>query len=151
MTADSDCDIFVGTRHRTDKYGEAMQMTTASILNNVIGPVMPGSSSSHTAGPYHIAKMCRSMMGELPSEISFTFEPASSIAEVYHEQGSDLALVMGLWTFLSPIRGSGCADSLPIIRHHIKFIIKSFPEACHPNSIKVEARRWTDSFSAVVD
>ena len=28
----------------------------SSILNDVIGPVMPGSSSSHTAGPYHIAK-----------------------------------------------------------------------------------------------
>ena len=28
-----------------------------SILNNVIGPIMPGSSSSHTARPYHIAKL----------------------------------------------------------------------------------------------
>ena len=71
-------------------------MTVASILNNVIGPVMPGCSSSHTAGPYHIGRMCRSLMGELPIKVSFTFEPGSSIAEVYHEQGSDLALIMGV-------------------------------------------------------
>ena len=153
MTADSDCDIFVGTRHRTDKYGEAMQMTTASILNNVIGPVMPGSSSSHTAGPYHIAKMCRSMMGELPSEISFTFEPASSIAEVYHEQGSDLALVMGtLDLTLTDPRFKEALSLFPSFGTDIKFIIKSFPEACHPNSIKVEARlKDGSSFSAVAD
>jgi len=153
MTADSDCDIFVGTRHRTDKYGEAMQMTTASILNNVIGPVMPGSSSSHTAGPYHIAKMCRSMMGELPSEISFTFEPASSIAEVYHEQGSDLALVMGTLDLpLTDPRFKEALSLFPSFGTDIKFIIKSFPEACHPNSIKVEARlKDGSSFSAVAD
>ena len=116
-------------------------MTTASILNNVIGPVMPGSSSSHTAGPYHIAKMCRSMMGELPSEISFTFEPASSIAEVYHEQGSDLALIMGTLDLpLTDPRFKKAFGLFPSFGTDIKFIIKSFPEACHPNSIKVEAK-----------
>ena len=128
-------------------------MTTASILNNVIGPVMPGSSSSHTAGPYHIAKMCRSMMGELPSEISFTFEPASSIAEVYHEQGSDLALIMGTLDLpLTDSRFKKALDIFPEFGTEIKFIIKSFPESCHPNSIKIEARlRDGSSFSAVAD
>ena len=102
-------------------------MTTASILNNVIGPVMPGSSSSHTAGPYHIAKMCRSMMGELPSEISFTFEPASSIAEVYHEQGSDLALIMGTLDLpLTDPRFKKAFGLFPSFGADIKFIIKSF-------------------------
>ena len=98
-------------------------MTTASILNNVIGPVMPGSSSSHTAGPYHIAKMCRSMIGELPCEISFTFEPASSIAEVYHEQGSDLALIMGTLDLpLTDPRFKKAFDLFPSFGVDIKFI-----------------------------
>ncbi len=128
-------------------------MTTASILNNVIGPVMPGSSSSHTAGPYHIAKMCRSMMGELPSEISFTFEPASSIAEVYHEQGSDLALIMGTLDLpLTDPRFKKAFDLFPVFGTDIKFITKSFPEACHPNSIKIEAKLSDGSvFTAVAD
>lgn len=108
-------------------------MTIASILNNVIGPVMPGSSSSHTAGPYHIAKMCRSMMSELPSEISFTFEPASSIAEVYHEQGSDLALIMG--TLDRPLTDPGFKKAIelfPSLGVDIKFIVKSFPNHVIP-------------------
>ena len=128
-------------------------MTIASILNNVIGPVMPGSSSSHTAGPYHIAKMCRSMMGELPSEISFTFEPASSIAEVYHEQGSDLALIMGTLDLpLTDSRFKKAIELFPSFGVDIKFIVKSFPESCHPNSIKIEAKLRDGSiFSAVAD
>ncbi len=153
MTAESECDIFTVTSHRIEKYGGQCKMTTASILNNVIGPVMPGSSSSHTAGPYHIAKMCRSMMGELPSEISFTFEPASSIAEVYHEQGSDLALIMGTLDLpLTDPRFKKAFGLFPSFGADIKFIIKSFPEACHPNSIKVEAKlKDGSSFSAVAD
>ena len=58
-----------------------------SILNNVIGPVMPGSSSSHTAGPYHIAKLFRGFAGALPKRTVFTFAPGSSIAECYRDQG----------------------------------------------------------------
>ena len=50
-----------------------------SILNNVIGPVMPGSSSSHTAGPYHIAKLFRGFAGALPKRTVFTFAPGSSV------------------------------------------------------------------------
>lgn len=128
-------------------------MTVASILNNVIGPIMPGSSSSHTAGPYHIAKMCRSMIGELPREISFTFEPASSIAEVYHEQGSDLALIMGILDLpLTDPRFKKAFDLFPSFGIDIKFIIRSFPDSCHPNSIKIDAKlKDGSSFSAVAD
>lgn len=128
-------------------------MTIASILNNVIGPVMPGSSSSHTAGPYHIAKMCRSMMGELPTEISFTFEPASSIAEVYHEQASDLALIMGALDLpLTDPDFKKAIERFPSFGVDIKFIVKSFPESCHPNSIKIDAKLKDGStFSAVAD
>lgn len=128
-------------------------MTIASILNNVIGPVMPGSSSSHTAGPYHIGRMCRSLMGELPSEVSFTFEPKSSIAEVYHEQGSDLALIMGILDLpLTDSRFKRALEIYPSFGVDIKFLIESFPESCHPNSIKIEAKLKNGSvFSAVAD
>ncbi len=128
-------------------------MTVASILNNVIGPVMPGCSSSHTAGPYHIGCMCRSLMGELPSEVTFSFEPCSSIAEVYHEQGSDLALVMGILDL--PLTDSRFKHALELFKSYgvnIRFVIESFPEACHPNSIKIEAKLKDGSdFSAVAD
>lgn len=116
-------------------------MAVASILNNVIGPVMRGASSSHTAGPYHIAKMCRSFIGGLPEEVTFTFEPGSSIAEVYREQGSDAALVMGMLDLpLTDERFSQVLDLYPSFGIKINFVTEHFDEANHPNSIKIEAR-----------
>jgi len=38
-------------------------MKTVGILNHVLGPVMRGPSSSHTAGAFHIASMARSLLG----------------------------------------------------------------------------------------
>ena len=47
----------------------------SSILNDVIGPVMPGSSSSHTAGPYHIAKTFSDFVGESIHDVHIVFAP----------------------------------------------------------------------------
>ncbi len=115
-------------------------MKTVSILNNVIGPIMPGPSSSHTAGPYHIGKMCRHLLGDAPKSVTFTFAPGSSIAEVYHEEGSDLALVMG--TLDLPLTDPRFRLALDLPVHYgveVKFVVEPFPEADHPNSIKIES------------
>ena len=40
-----------------------------SILNDVLGPVMRGPSSSHTAGSYHIALVVRGLLGTEPQKI----------------------------------------------------------------------------------
>ena len=112
----------------------------ASILNNVIGPVMPGSSSSHTAGPYHIAKLFRGFAGALPKRAVFTFAPGSSIAECYRDQGSDLALVMGILGLpLTDVRFKDALSIFPSFGIEIEFVIENFAGARHPNSIKIEA------------
>ena len=111
-----------------------------SILNNVIGPVMPGSSSSHTAGPYHIAKLFRGFAGALPKRTVFTFAPGSSIAECYRDQGSDLALVMG--TLGLPLTDGRFKEALSLFSAfgiEIEFAIDNFKGARHPNSIMIEA------------
>ena len=36
-------------------------MSSISIFNDVLGPVMRGPSSSHTAGSYNIARVLRSL------------------------------------------------------------------------------------------
>ena len=111
-----------------------------SILNNVIGPIMPGSSSSHTAGPYHISRVCRSLMRECLSEVSFIFAPDSSIAECYHVQGSDLAFIMGILEL--PITGNEFETALSLPDKYgfkVDFKIAEFPEAGHPNSVKIMA------------
>ncbi len=46
-------------------------MEFISILNDVLGPVMHGPSSSHTAGSYHIGRTGRSLLGDEPRTASF--------------------------------------------------------------------------------
>ena len=46
-------------------------MNQISIFNHVIEPIMHGTSSSHTAGAYHIGKMALSMLGSKPKKVIF--------------------------------------------------------------------------------
>src|SRR5512139_2588254 len=71
-------------------------MRAASILNDVLGPVMRGPSSSHTAGSFHIGRLIRSLAGDEPASAVFTFDPAGSYAATYRQQGVDLGLAAGL-------------------------------------------------------
>lgn len=113
---------------------------TASILNNVIGPVMPGSSSSHTAGPYHIAKLFRGFCGTTPRRVAFTVAPASSIAACLSAQCSDRALVMGILGLeLTDPRFGEILELYPSFDVEIEFVKRDFAEARHPNTILLEA------------
>src|SRR4030042_806099 len=71
-------------------------MERVSILNDVLGPVMRGPSSSHTAGSYHMGRLLRALAGDEPASAVFTFDPAGSYAATYRQQGVDLALAAGL-------------------------------------------------------
>ncbi|HAK97414.1 MAG TPA: hypothetical protein DCM87_21110, partial [Planctomycetes bacterium] len=70
-------------------------MKAISILNDVIGPVMRGPSSSHTAGSYRLAALARSLLDDAPAEAEFTFDPGGSYARCYESQASDLAFAAG--------------------------------------------------------
>ena len=50
-----------------------------SIFNDVLGPIMRGPSSSHTAGPYHIGLITRALLGEEPASVSISFDPGGII------------------------------------------------------------------------
>lgn len=130
-----------------------IKLTAVSILNNVIGPVMAGCSSSHTAGPYHISKLFRSILGELPKKTVFMIEPGSSLSCSYHEQGSDLAMIMGLLDIpITDPRFTNAFEIFPIYGTDITFEISSFKGAIHPNSIKiVSCMKDGRTVSAVAD
>ena len=115
-----------------------INLAIASILNNVIGPVMPGCSSSHTAGPYYISNVFRKIIRELPQKTIFLIEPGSSLSCSYHEQGSDLALIMGLLDIpITDRRFTSAFEIFPDFGIDIIFRVESFKEAIHPNSIKI--------------
>ena len=71
-------------------------MLPPSIFNNVLGPVMRGPSSSHTAAAVRIGHLGRNLLGEEPAFARFTFDPRGSLASTYRGQGSAMGLAAGL-------------------------------------------------------
>jgi len=62
-------------------------------LLDVIGPVMVGPSSSHTAGACRLALLARHALGGEPTQARFTLH--GSFAKTARGHGTDLALVAG--------------------------------------------------------
>ena len=60
---------------------------------DIMGPVMIGPSSSHTAGAVRIGKIVHSIFGDQPTEVEFHLY--QSFAKTYRGHGTDLALVAG--------------------------------------------------------
>ncbi len=63
-----------------------------SILD-VMGPVMVGPSSSHTAGTARLGRVAREILDEDPVAVHFSLHPP--LAATYRGHGSDFALVGG--------------------------------------------------------
>ncbi len=67
-----------------------------SILNDVIGPVMRGPSSSHCAAALRIGRMARDLMDGEIEEVLVEFDANGSLATTHESQGSDMGLLGGL-------------------------------------------------------
>ena len=65
---------------------------SVSILD-VMGPVMVGPSSSHTAGTARLGRVAREILDEDPVSVRFILHPP--LAATYRGHGSDFALVGG--------------------------------------------------------
>ncbi|MCS0542604.1 hypothetical protein NXY55_21770, partial [Aeromonas veronii] len=64
---------------------------------DIIGPVMIGPSSSHTAGAARIGRVARSLFGREPKWANISFY--GSFAETYRGHGTDVAIIGGLLDF----------------------------------------------------
>lgn len=64
---------------------------------DVIGPVMMGPSSSHTAGAVKIGQAARAVLGDTPERIEVHYY--ESFAETHKGHGTDLAIIGGLLGF----------------------------------------------------
>ena len=108
-----------------------------SIFNDVIGPVMSGPSSSHTAGPAHIGKTSRMLLGEDVRKAEFIFEEEGSYPATYIGQGSNKGFVGGLLGYLP--KDHNIPFSLEIAEKkgiEIKFR-KERMNSSHPNTAKL--------------
>ena len=113
-------------------------MKLVSIFNEVIGPVMRGPSSSHTAASYHLGRLIRDLLDEDPDKITISFAKDGSYAEVYHQQGSDLGFATGIMG--STITSDDFIKALEKAKDvgiNIQFNVKEFAESVHPNTILI--------------
>ncbi|MGB3225024.1 MAG: L-serine ammonia-lyase, iron-sulfur-dependent, subunit alpha [Desulforhopalus sp.] len=110
-----------------------------SIFNDVLGPVMRGPSSSHTAGSYHIALVVRHLLAAEPCKIKITFDRDGSYGKTYVQQGVDQAFVTGLmgWKQTDEIFtvALNTAKSKGV---EIDFELTTLPQADHPNYVIIE-------------
>ncbi|WP_099352385.1 L-serine ammonia-lyase, iron-sulfur-dependent subunit beta [Fredinandcohnia onubensis] len=102
---------------------------------DIIGPVMIGPSSSHTAGAARIGRVARSLFGREPKWANISFY--GSFAETYRGHGTDVAIIGGLLDF--DTFDERIKISLDIAKEagiQIKFIEEeAVPE--HPNTARV--------------
>jgi L-serine dehydratase len=115
------------------------QIPFISIFNDILGPVMRGPSSSHTAGSYHIARTVRSLLGEFPASASFTFDPAGSYARTFREQNADKAFAAGLLEW--PLTDGRFPRALALASQNslrISFAVAPLSGADHPNFVRIE-------------
>lgn len=112
-------------------------MKTLSAFD-ILGPVMVGPSSSHTAGALRISSFVYKIANDKIKNVKFTLY--GSFAHTYKGHGSDKALVAGILGFNTDdlqIRNSfEIAKSEGIL---FEFVADDVTKTEHPNTILVEA------------
>jgi L-serine dehydratase len=100
---------------------------------DIIGPVMIGPSSSHTAGAVRIGRVSWKILGEETASADISL--AGSFAQTYRGHGTDRALIAGLLGMLPD--DERIRDSFTVARSQgLNFTFKevSIPRS-HPNTV----------------
>ncbi|WP_143961790.1 L-serine ammonia-lyase, iron-sulfur-dependent subunit beta [Litoribacter populi] len=111
-------------------------MAGKSSVFDMIGPVMIGPSSSHTAGVVRIGRAAIRVMGEVPDEALITFY--NSFARTYEGHGSDRAIIGGLLDMKTD--DARIKTAFEVAKEKgLKYTFKSIGNASvyHPNTVKI--------------
>ncbi len=104
---------------------------------NIVGPIMIGPSSSHTAGACRIGNVFKKVYGSTPKEIFITFY--GSFADTYKGHGTDKAIVGGLLGYSTHderiVTSLETIKELGITVHFITSEVKM----SHPNTVSISA------------
>ena len=123
-------------------------MAEKSSVFDMIGPVMIGPSSSHTAGVVRIARAAVKLLGGTPDTADITFY--NSFARTYEGHGSDRAIIAGLLDFKTD--DTRIKDALDIAKTQgLAYHFKSVGNAStmHPNTIKLNIKKGDQSLEVV--
>lgn len=124
-------------------------MAERSSIFDMIGPVMIGPSSSHTAGVVRIGRVARRVLNDEPAQATITFY--NSFATTYEGHGSDRAIIAGLLDFKTD--DERIREALEIAQErelHYKFRSVLSAGKLHPNSIRVTMQGKTGRNSEIV-
>ncbi|MBX2912575.1 MAG: L-serine ammonia-lyase, iron-sulfur-dependent subunit beta [Cyclobacteriaceae bacterium] len=115
-------------------------MPEKSSVFDMIGPIMIGPSSSHTAGVVRIARAAVAILGGVPEEAEITFY--NSFARTYEGHGSDRAIIAGLMDFHTDdkrIKEALALAKKAGLKHHFKSIGNA--STFHPNTIRLKLKK----------
>lgn len=102
---------------------------------DVIGPVMIGPSSSHTAGAVRLGKLALAILGEPVKEAVIGLH--GSFAQTYKGHGTDLALAAGLQGWATDdARIPRSFEAIQAAGVIISFKTINLGDLAHPNSVK---------------
>ena len=108
-----------------------------SILD-VMGPVMVGPSSSHTAGTARLGRVAREVLDDEPRSVRFVLHPP--LAATYRGHGSDFALVGGAIGL--NVDDPRIPEAIRIAEQmgvDVEFAEEDLGDV-HPNTVRVEIR-----------
>lgn len=110
----------------------------------IIGPVMVGPSSSHTAGMARIGAVANKLFGDTPEKITLTF--SHGMRKTYQGHKSDAAVIGGIL---------GMGEASPTLKTSIESANKQgieikidfFDESYPPNTVLIELSKGNKNFS----
>jgi len=104
---------------------------------DMIGPIMVGPSSSHTAGVVRIGLMARKILGSLPAAIEILFY--NSFATTYKGHGSDRAIIGGILGYMPDAEKIKTSlEEIESFGIPLKFKQVGNASTMHPNTIEVK-------------
>ncbi len=126
-------------------------MAISSIFNDVIGPVMRGPSSSHSAAACRIGRLLRDLMHEDIKSLVIDYDPNGSLVTTHESQGTDMGLYGGL------LGWEAYDERMPRYREEIEkagigiTVNYLSYDASHPNTyrISISNAQITHSFTAI--
>lgn len=102
---------------------------------DIIGPIMIGPSSSHTAGAARLGCIARRILGDTP--VQAEIDLAGSFARTYRGHGTDRALIAGILGFHpDDVRIRNALDLAPAMGLQFSFRCVTLPGA-HPNTARI--------------
>lgn len=102
---------------------------------DIIGPIMVGPSSSHTAGAVRLGNLARQVLGENP--VSAEFRLMGSFAETYMGHGTDLALLAGVLGMTTDSTEVSQANEIAI-KHPLSYrFVQTHIGDYHPNTVEI--------------